>query len=269
MPRNWRRLVVGWHSSNAEMKQHSIPSEASAENTRYSRWLWAILLVGVVLRVLWWLTYNHAIENEGAEYARLAENLAAGIGYHGMYGGPHVFFPPLYPILIAALSFVGIDLEIAARLISLAAGIGTIALVGYLAHRLFGEKTGLIATLLTACHPTMIALSVSTYSEGLYLCVALSAVVLTLSSIDKSSWQRAAVAGLVWGSAYLVRPEGLVFGVAFLAMAGLLVVLRSRRLIGGISVVAAGAVAMAIVSLPYIADLSTKAGQFRWRARAA
>jgi hypothetical protein len=47
------------------------------------------------------------INSEGAEYARIAENLRNGVGYVGIATpGAQVNFPPLYPLLIAGTSFL-------------------------------------------------------------------------------------------------------------------------------------------------------------------
>ena len=60
------------------------------------------------LRVGWMLYNSQSMENEGAEYARIAQNLLQKQQYNGILGGPESIFPPLYPLLIAATSFSGI-----------------------------------------------------------------------------------------------------------------------------------------------------------------
>jgi hypothetical protein len=63
------------------------------------------------------------IENEGAEYARMAENLRNGVGLVGIPSpGKELLFNPLYPLLISGVSFLTNDCERAARLISLFMG---------------------------------------------------------------------------------------------------------------------------------------------------
>ena len=57
-----------------------------------------------------------AIESEGAEYTRIAENLRNGVGYVGMVSpGPQLVFNPLFPLLIAGTSYVSPDYERAGR----------------------------------------------------------------------------------------------------------------------------------------------------------
>ena len=48
-----------------------------------------------------------AIESEGAEYARIAENLRNGVGYVGLVTpSAELLFNPLFSLLIAGTSFV-------------------------------------------------------------------------------------------------------------------------------------------------------------------
>ena len=74
--------------------------------------------VAAVLRTAWAMTHGQAIENEGAEYCRLAENLVGGNGYRGIVAnsGIQLNFPPLYPLLIAIPSLALKSSELAGRL---------------------------------------------------------------------------------------------------------------------------------------------------------
>ena len=108
----------------------------------------AVIAVAAVVRIAWWATYVRGIENEGAEYARLAENLISGHGYVGIFGGPHVFFPPLFPWLIGFVSLGVHDVETAARVVSLFAGCGIVALVWAIGERQHWSRTGMPAVLI-------------------------------------------------------------------------------------------------------------------------
>ena len=76
------------------------------ENRVSRRVLFIILFVALSLRFLWMTTQKSNIGGEGAEYARLAENLIKGRGYVGIFGqATQLIFPPLYPLTIGGLSF--------------------------------------------------------------------------------------------------------------------------------------------------------------------
>src|SRR5215469_8542269 len=81
------------------------PGPQRVEPDAHSAWqkgdlvlLTALTLLALFLRTTWAVTRNVVIENEGAEYTRIAVNLAAGKGYVGLNNSPQLVFPPLYPM---------------------------------------------------------------------------------------------------------------------------------------------------------------------------
>lgn len=61
-------------------------SEGSSSAFPHKTLLW-IAAAALLIRLGWIHHHGFIIESEGAEYARLAENLVAGKGYVGMLGG--------------------------------------------------------------------------------------------------------------------------------------------------------------------------------------
>ena len=142
-----------------------------------------LLAAALVLRVSWWVGYVRAIENEGVEYVRLAANLFHGNGYVSIFGGTHTLFPPLYPLLIGLLTPLTGSGEAAAPGV-LVAGVALVGIVCRLTERVFGGPAGVIAGVIAALHPLLIALSVSTYSESLYLSLATGACLLAVECMQ-------------------------------------------------------------------------------------
>src|SRR5689334_13775320 len=107
-------------------------------------WLPAVLivLVSLVVRIAAWAYWGTGtIESEGAEYAKMAENLRQGVGLVGLVApGPQVLFHPLYPIMIAAASFVVHDFELAGRLVSVIMGSLLPLAVFGIASQLFNRR---------------------------------------------------------------------------------------------------------------------------------
>jgi 4-amino-4-deoxy-L-arabinose transferase-like glycosyltransferase len=228
----------------------------------------ALLAVALASRIGWWASRIAVIENEGTEYVRLAENWFAGRGYVGMFGGTHVLFPPLYPGLIGPLS-PALGGELSGRIVSLVSGLVLVALVYQLSRRLFGDTVGLIAGLLAAVHPLLVALSVSVYSESLAMSLVMCGAYLTVRAIETPTAWRVGGAGVAIGCAYLVRPEAIAFvGPVILAMAA------AERRRGGtwpdaIRKAMVALLSAVVVALPYIAHLSLQAGHFRWEGKSA
>jgi hypothetical protein len=151
------------------------------------------------------------IENEGAEYARMAENLRNGAGLVGIAApGTQLLFNPLYPSLIAAASFLTHNFEWAARLISLITG-SFLPLAAFgVASQLFSRRAAIAAALLTAAHPLLVNLSFTAYSEGNYASLLLFAAYLVLRALNQGSLRLWSLAGAAFGVAYLLRAEATV-----------------------------------------------------------
>lgn len=161
-----------------------------------------------IVALLHWGT--GAIENEGAEYARIAENLRNGVGYVGLVSpGPQLVFNPLFPFLIAGASFITHNYEWAARLVSLFLGCLLPLPVFGIASRLFNQRAGFIAAILTMFHPLLVNLSFTAFSEGPYTTLLVSAVYVVLRALDNPSIKWWLLVGGVFGLAYLIRAEAV------------------------------------------------------------
>jgi 4-amino-4-deoxy-L-arabinose transferase-like glycosyltransferase len=159
-----------------------------------------------------------AIESEGAEYARIAENLRNGVGYVGLATpGPQINFPPLFPLLIAGTSFVTHNYEWAGRLVSLILGALLPLPVFGITSRLFNRRVGFIAAILALLHPLLIHLSFTVFSEGPYATMLLSAVYVVVRVLNQPSTKLWLMVGGAFGLTYLLRAEASgVFAIAVL-----------------------------------------------------
>jgi 4-amino-4-deoxy-L-arabinose transferase-like glycosyltransferase len=229
--------------------------------------LLALLALAAALRVARWALYTDVIENEGVEYTRLAWNWFHGRGYVSIFGGTHTAFPPIYPLLIGLAAPLAGSEEAAARLVSVVAGVALVGAVVGLARRVFDERIALLSGALAACHPLLVALSSSTYSEGLFLALSTGCTLAAVRTMERPTAARAALVGVLAGLAYLTRPEGIALAAAF----GGLVLLAGwvRRRTFAPSLLHAGAViaVAGLVAAPYVAHLSRIAGGFRWEGK--
>ena len=225
------------------------------------RRLWLIVCAGFAIRCVWISRYVQVIENEGADYARLARNLLSGTGYVGMLGGPETIFPPLFPILIGAVSVVTGDTETAGRLISMATGTLLPVPMFLLTEMVFERRAALAAALIVAVSPMLIALSCSVYSESLYFTLWLSGIYFALRTLRGDEVRYAALSGLFFGLAYLVRPEAM--GYALLAAIWILAAVIFRKLTIRSSLPRAATVILValIVAAPYVTWLSVNSGK--------
>ena len=132
---------------------------------------------------------------------------------------PIAFFPA-FPLLVRAVSSVGLDPGAVAVVVSGVTGLTAVIAVGLLARRLAGDAAGERAALLFALCPGAFAFSLA-YAEGLFLTV----VALGLVALCDRRWL---AAGLLGAVATATTPVGLAF-VAACGAAAAADVLRRRR----------------------------------------
>ena len=178
-----------------------------------------MVLASFAVRVAAWAYWQTgAIESEGAEYARIAENLRNGLGYVGIVTpGAQLNFNPLFPLLIAAASFVTHNYEWAGRLVALVMGALLPLPVFGIASHLFNRRVGFIAGILTVLHPLLVNLSFTVFSEGPYTTLLLLSVYLTIVALHQTSVGPWLLVGAAFGLAWLLRAEAsAAFAIAVL-----------------------------------------------------
>ncbi len=225
-----------------------------------------ILLFALILRLGWMFAFTAVIENEGSEYARIAENLLTGIGYVGKREeGPQVLFPPLFPLLIAAVSVITGHTDLAGRLVSAVLGTGLVLAVFLVTDRIHGRKVAYAAAVLTTLHPWLIAMSATVYSETTYLTLLMAGAYWALRSLELRSRRHAVLSGVFFGLAYLTRPEAFVF--PFIALAFVTAINR-RRFAMAVRHSCALLGPFLLLAAPYIAFLTYHAGTVRIEGKA-
>ena len=244
------------HKDHSDTAQRRIPSS-----------LLVVIIVALCARIGWWFAFVDVIDNEGAEYARLGQSLIAGHGMIGIFGGRSIMFPPLFPALIGLFSLLTGNVETAGRVVNLVCGTALVGVLYVLALHLFNARTAIVVGVLAAIHPLLVALSVSTYSECLWIFLVISSLYLVVRSLKTESKTQVTIAGLAVGLSYLARPEGMAF-FAFLAVA-LFSTMLIQRCKPTVTMRQTGLFLAAglIVILPYVIYLSSLAGSFHWEGK--
>jgi hypothetical protein len=177
-----------------------------------------VVLGGLVLRVAYvLLVAPEALGFDAIWYELQSQTLAGGDGYVD----PDAFFrlgqsvatanfPPLWPLVLAGVSKVGLDGERAHQLVGAVIGTGTIALTGLVGRRVAGPRVGLWAAVLVACSPLLIAADGSLMAETLYVALITAAVLVSYGTLDRPTWSRFAALGAVLGLAALCRSDALI-----------------------------------------------------------
>lgn len=148
------------------------------------------------------------VSADGAVYLQIARNLLLGEGL----GWQALWFPPLFSMVIAAVSYVaGIrELVVAAGIVSAVSGFFLALAVYFLAARLFDRTTALCAAVTTACFPHLLSISFSSEAEVLYTLLLVLSLGLFILCIEKKSFGWAALTGVSFSGTYLSRSEGFL-----------------------------------------------------------
>jgi TRAP-type C4-dicarboxylate transport system permease small subunit len=179
-------------------------------------YVFMILVISVAVRIYFIATAG-CIEVDGTEYARLALNLLSGNGYVGMDAIPHLGLPPLYPILIAGITALIKNAELAGRIVSLILGTATLLPVFLLAKLLFNRRTALLSLFFTAVYPLTVLSSAAVLSEAAYTFFFIWGLYLFGLIIYRNELRWSPLLGLCLALAYLIRPEAYIFlGLYFL-----------------------------------------------------
>jgi 4-amino-4-deoxy-L-arabinose transferase-like glycosyltransferase len=216
--------------------------------------------LGVAAGALRWLAWERtaALYNDGPVFLGLAQLFAAGEWQAALAHPYH----PLYPLAIAAAHalFPGLGWEDAGALVSVVAGVASVALLYGWLRDAVGRVPAATGAAILAVHPYAVAYSSDVMSDGLYLALFLAGVRFLWKGLRARRARSAAAAGFFAGLAYLTRPEGLGLAVAGVLLAAGEVV---RHRVGAR---AAGALAGALVGAtllvasPYLLELRAESG---------
>jgi 4-amino-4-deoxy-L-arabinose transferase-like glycosyltransferase len=210
---------------------------AAATPLRLPRLSWRaqLALVGLValaLRVAYALldAEDPGITGDADWYHEMANLLADGRGYDNPFepsgavlvptGGdapPTAFHPPLFPVLLAIPSLVGLDSYVAHELTACLMAAGTAVVAALAGRELAGPRAGLLAGLLVAVSPTLIGADAVLMSESLYGLLIATALLAAAVAVREPSRVNLAALGLVIALAALTRGEG-VFLLLVLAL---------------------------------------------------
>lgn len=231
-----------------------------------------LVVIGIFVACIsatWHGPQSIAVADEVA-YIVSGLNLVNHSQFVNSFGAAELWFPPVYPLLIGALSRGGlVDPFLVARLISVVASVGCLLLTYNIARRLMESLqpdepssaftsprvVACLASLILACNPTFQMFANRALSEPLALCLTLLGFRLWLR--DVGTWKAAIANGLVIGLAALTRPECILV----LPLWYFIDVLRRRDLKTLSQAAVAGTIAATLLA-PYVIYLHEHTGKW-------
>jgi 4-amino-4-deoxy-L-arabinose transferase-like glycosyltransferase len=189
--------------------------QAPSPRPGFARRLGAIAAGALAVRLLYILVLTPHLRGLGdaTYYHQLANVLGDGRGFVDPTNGTATaLHPPLFPLLLAPFSALGLDGYQAQRVIVSLIGALTVVAVGLVARRASGgsDRTGLIAAALAAVSPVLISADGAVMSETLLGLLTALAALAAYALIAKPSPARAALLGALVGLATLTRGEALL-----------------------------------------------------------
>ncbi len=189
-------------------------------------------------------------------YQRLAEGLADGEGFTipPAFGNPRLDDaerPPLTALALTPAAWLTGDSELAMRLTVALAGTGVVVVVGLIGRELAGNRVGLIAAILAAVYPNLLANDGLLMSETFATLGTAATILWTYRLARDPTWTNAGLAGVACGVAMLSRGELVLLVPALVLPVALTIkgVSRRRRIrLAGLGVAAAS-----VVVAPWIA----------------
>ncbi|MEE2728299.1 MAG: glycosyltransferase family 39 protein [Candidatus Latescibacterota bacterium] len=174
-----------------------------------SRSLIGVLLLALALRIGAAIACEgHAFSADEAHWQRMAE----AVWRHGLLSTEAGFFrPPLYPLLIACVYGVLGYEPLFVRLLQAVLSAATCLMPYGLARTAYGERAGLYAALLAACHPLFIFFSGLFMAETLLLACTGLALWQMQRVVDRPNAPRAVGLGVVLGLGALCKPVLLIW----------------------------------------------------------
>ena len=182
-------------------------------------------------------TYGAGVDRDATFFLSTALNFLAGEGWRDFIGRPLTLWPPLFPLLLAASSWVGIDPLATGRWVNATAfGLTILAAGCWLRSHLRSQWLVLAATALLATSLPLSHWAPRIRTDPLFILFALLALIQLASFLNrKTAWPPLLWAAVFTALAAITRYPGVVLiGVGVLLLL-LLVRLRHTLVFGAIS----------------------------------
>ncbi|MBN1594152.1 MAG: glycosyltransferase family 39 protein [Candidatus Coatesbacteria bacterium] len=165
-----------------------------------------------------------------ADYELLGKNLYEGNGYCYVPGEPSAFRPPLYPIFVAAVfTLSGERNHRAIQWFQAIVSAVCAGLLYSLGSLIFGPRAGIFAGLLFSIYPTMLYYVPKLLTETLFITLLTGAMLLLFVAVRRDNVAFYALAGGMFGVAFLCRTVLLPFLVLFFIP--MMLILAKRRVV--------------------------------------
>jgi 4-amino-4-deoxy-L-arabinose transferase-like glycosyltransferase len=191
--------------------------------------------------------------------------LAADAHINGFKNVMHTYWPPLYPLFVSIVSYFISNYETAGRIASMLINSAIIFPLFYFIKRQFNQNLAYLTAALMACYTIYAQCGVVIETEALYTFLAVTGICLGWYALNDRKLYMAVFTGVLFGGAYLTRPEGIGFIMVFigltLVMIGYQLFTRGKTLIY-FFVLLLSIGSFVLVAFPYLNYLHKSTGQW-------
>jgi len=201
---------IGSSMANARRPSSPLSGYGRSGHDRESVVLALICLLAFIIRLAYVLTLQpRSFWFDGEHYSRLATGLLEHGAYLNDRGRPSAYWPPGYPLFLAAIyQLFGVNI-VAVRAVQCLVGAATVAVVHRIARRVLDRNGAWLAALTTALYPLFIYSAGADMPVTLQIALIAGGVLLTLVAVEQGSARAALGAGLLGAWATLVAASAL------------------------------------------------------------
>jgi hypothetical protein len=229
------------------------------ERRSFIRWLAIVAAIGLVVRLVVVAFASRDLSlGDGFWYHAQAQIIANGHGYLNpgqyLFTGQHLAtaeHPPLFPFLLAIVSWFGGTSVLAHQLTGAVLGVAGVIAVGFLGRAVRGARVGLIAALIAAISPTMWRYDAQVLSEGLLVLTAALFLLVVYRFWDQPRPIHGVLLGATLALATYTRAEMVFLGLVIVVP----VAVWNPRLVGAAArarVIATAAVIAMLFLAPWV-----------------
>ncbi len=227
-------------------------------NSKEKNFILVSVLFAFLIRFIL-IPYNSIINGDGIYYVTLGKRLRSC----DLTGGISSNWSPLYSSLVSISSLFFHDPEFAGRFVSVIAGALLIIPAYYLIRNFYGRLPAYLGVIVIAIHPALLRSSVWVMTEAVYTLIFTTVVLVGWFALRSGRSLPFFVTGLLWGAAYLTKPEAIAFlGLFLIITIGTKYFRRRisfRSYAAGYLLLITG---FMVLFLPYVIFLYQKTGQW-------
>ena len=233
-------------------------------NSKMQRSDWiqlGIIVIGAILFRFIFMTNFSAIGFDEVNYLKLA---AAG-RINGLNHVLHTYWSPFYPLVVALFSYIIPNFEFAGRWLSTLCASLVIIPIFFFVKTNVNKKVAFITSLFIAFFPFTAYFSARAETEFVYSLVAIGGILIGWSVLKNRQISKAAIAGVLFGFAYLTRPEGAGFLITFWGIIGVVIIaqlINKQKVLPYIAILILSGLGFGIVSAPYLIFLRQETGEW-------